>query len=138
MKTGVIKWAVVGDVFVVHTTEGRIPDSEWSAFVQEIRARPVRKFVGASTGWTDVPSTQRKAVTEVLAEKKITSLVITDDRMVRGLATAASWFGVNIQSFAWSEMDKCIKVLQVSQDQGSLIATTLLKLKNASMAELGH
>lgn len=138
MKIGVIKWAIVGDVFVVHTTEGRIPDSEWNAFVQEIRSKPVRKFVGASTGATDVPSTQRKLVSEALAEKKIASIVITDDRVVRGLATAASWFGVSIQSFAWSEMDKCIKELKVSPEQGSQITTTLLRLKSASLAENGH
>ena len=137
MKPGVIKWAVVGDIFVVHTTEGRIPDAQWNAFVQEIRARPVRRFLGASTGATEVPSTQRKLVTEALAEKKITSLVITDDRVVRGLATAASWFGVNIQSFAWSELDKVMKELKAGPEQARELTATLMRLKTASLAELG-
>lgn len=138
MSAGVIKWSVVGEVMVVHTTEGRIADEQWNAFVRDIQTKPVHKMLGASTGSTDVTSTQRKLVSEVLASKKVSSVVVTDDRLVRGLATAASWFGVNIKSFSWAEVDKCIKELGVPADQGSLIVTTLTRLKNASLAELGR
>lgn len=134
MKQSVMKWAVVGEVLVAHTTEGAVPDETWNSFVKDIETKPVRKFVGASTGATEVSSTQRKTASAALSAKKVSSFVITDDRLVRGVATAASWLGVDIKSFSWAELDKCIKHLGIDAETGHQVAATLNRLKTACLA----
>ncbi len=138
MSAGVIKWDIVGDVFIVHTTEGRVPDSDWNAFVQELRTKPVRKFLGASTGSTDVSSTQRKAAAEVMKERNISATVVTDDRLVRGVVTAASWLGANIKSFSWAELNACLRALDASPEQHAQITATLMRLRTLSLTAAGH
>ena len=138
MKRAVMKWEIVGDVLIVVTTEGAVPDAIWNQFVRDIQTGPIRKFLGASTGATEVSSTQRKSTSEALSAKKIPTFVVTDDRLVRGVVTAAAWLGVDIKSFSWAELDKCVKQMTADPKQATLLSSTLIALKLACLAAAGE
>jgi hypothetical protein len=132
MKNAVMKWTVVADVFIHHTTAGPIPDSVYDLFVKDLKSKPYTKFLGSSTGAAEVTSLQRKSASEALRARNIPSAVITDERLVRGIVTAASWLGVNIKSFSWTEARDAIKHLGVAREHEDRVLDALTALRTGT------
>lgn len=125
MKVAMYKWAFIDDVLITVAGEGEVPDAQWDAFVRDMRQKPFSKFLAAGLGELTVSSTRRKQINDYLVEKKIPVTLITDFRTIRGMATAASWFGINIKAFAWNEAQEAVKHL----GGGDRVFSELLRLK---------
>jgi hypothetical protein len=136
MKQAFLEWVVVSDVMVSVATAGIMPQDAWDRMIIELKTRPIKKILATSLGTTDVDSLKRKVGTEVVKSKGIQVVIVTDDRLVRGLVTAASWLGANITSFSWSEMKQAVQYLQVPGHLEEQIHDAALKLRKA--AEMGH
>lgn len=129
MKRATHKWTAVDDLMIsLGTNEGQIPDNVWEQFVTDLRTKHINKYIATNVGYVEVTSTQRKKIVEVLKEKSIPVVVVTDDRLVRGMVTAVSWLGVKIKSFSWEEINGAMEHLSIlhSQKQRALEAITRL------------
>src|SRR5262245_55976862 len=131
MKPAVMKWTIVADVFIYHTTGGPAPESTFDLFVKDLKSRSYTKFLGASTGAVEATSVQRKSGSEALRGRNIPSAVITDERLVRGIVTAVSWLGVNIKSFPWADAREAIRHLGVTRDIEDRVFDALMGLRAA-------
>src|SRR5690242_17139423 len=96
------KWFILADVVVSFTLPGAVHDDDWMPFVNAIRNEPVTRYLGTAIGVIDVTSVQRKLISTELSRKRIPVAAVTDERVIRGIATAVSWLGVDIKAFAWA------------------------------------
>ena len=113
MKKALFKWTELGNLMVGYSTEGQIPDDVWRRFIHDLKTKSFTKYLGASVGYLEVTSIQRKQVAEALKGKSVSLAVVTDEKLVRGIVTAASWLGINVKSFSWAEMNDAFNYLGV-------------------------
>ena len=108
-----MKWRRVGDVMICVSGNGAVPDEVWARYLDSLENEPITKYIGVTIGSTQVTSVQRKSGTEVLKRRGIQPAVVTDDRLVRGIVTAASWLGLDIKAFATDDIPKALEWLGV-------------------------
>ena len=125
------KWMVYEDLMVSFTLPGVMSDDDWDAFVSAFWANSIRVYCGAAIGTVDVSSLQRQRIIDVLTKKQITTAAITDDAVIRGIATAVSWFGAKIKAFSWRDLHKGLEYLGVPEATAETVRAELSRLKSA-------
>jgi hypothetical protein len=128
MKRTALTWESIGDTIVV-VSKGQISDEECSALAKYIKDVPVTKYLGISAGTTEMTSVQRKLLADAVKSRNMRVAVVTDDRLVRGLITAASWLGVNVKAFSIADINDALRHLQVPATMTQRIIDTIGKLK---------
>ncbi len=122
------KWTVIDDVIIGVTGAGDMPEDGWKQFVAEMLAKPVTKYLQYATGATQLSSVQRKLGIDAVAEKKMKVVMVTDSTVVRGIVTAASWFGLKVSSWRLAEIEAAVKDLGVPSDRVDVIMKAAKKL----------
>ena len=117
------------------TLPGAMDDETWNAFVSAFWSNPIRVYCGAAVGTVDVSSLQRQRIIDVLTKKQITTAAITDDTVIRGIATAVSWFGAKIKAFSWKDIDKGLRYLEVPEPTADKVRDELNRLRAAGRVE---
>lgn len=110
----IAKCARLNNVIIMCSTAGKIPADAWNHFIKEFRTGEINKFLSLSLGMTDVNSTQRAEGVQIAKEKNCMVSVVTDERLMRGLVTAASWLGANVKAFSWEQLDEAVKHFNLS------------------------
>lgn len=105
------KWKIVGDTIVSVTTQGPIPQDIWEEFIKDLKRKEVTRWLSAAIGYVEANSVQRKMSIDVTGPRGMVVAVVTDERLVRGMVTAASWLGVKISAFSWDEMSAAVRYL---------------------------
>ena len=113
MKIAIHKWTEIDDLMIGYSTEGRIVDDVWQKFIHDLKTKPIKKYLGVSIGYLEITSLQRKQAADALKGRGVSLAVVTEEKLVRGIVTAASWLGVNVKSFAWSELRAALHHLAV-------------------------
>ena len=134
MNTQPHRWTLVGDVLVSFSLPGVIPDKVWDDFVKDLGRQRIVGCLVLCIGAVDVNSIQRKTAGDAVLQRKLPVVVVTDDRVVRGLVTAVGWLGVQIDSFSWSQLDGAVNKLRVSPATSSRCVEEALRFKAANMA----
>jgi hypothetical protein len=122
-------WVIVGDVLVAFTTPGALPDDRWEAMIHELATKPIIGYLGTSVGVVEVTSLQRKLGAETAKKRGIPSAIVTEEALVRGLVTAASWLGANIKSFTWSELRQAVQFLGTAKHNEEKVVRAVMTLK---------
>jgi hypothetical protein len=135
MKISMHKWVELDRLMVAYSTEGQVPDDVWQSFVKDLKTRPINKYLGVSVGQFEVTSVQRKQIADALKGRGIALAIVTDERLVRGIVTAASWLGVNVKSFSWAEIHDALDHLQVSPHEHDRVIRKTQELKRACEEE---
>jgi hypothetical protein len=109
---------------------GVVTDREWDDFLDAIRRSPDLKYViGVSLGTVTLNSVLRKKAADLLKERGIFAVVITDDKMVRGVATAVSWVGAKVKAFSWEDIDAALEFVGASPDAMARMRKSIMALK---------
>lgn len=108
------RWKTIDDVIVSFTTPGRISDAVWDAFLADISAERPKYCIVLCLGPVEVDAAQRRRSTQAVMRTHTTVMVVTDNRMTRGLAMAVAWFGAKLDAYAWSELERIIGGLDVA------------------------
>lgn len=111
-KQAIMKWTTVGPTMISCSTDGKMDDATWKAFAKDLESKGITKYIQGVIGMVDVSSLQRKLVVDILTAHKISAVIVTDDRLVRGMITAASWLGANIKGFAWAELKLAVEHIE--------------------------
>lgn len=119
------QWKVFEDVLVgISTGAGPLDDSQWEPFVQQMRSGAVKKYLQYSPGSVQLSSTQRKLGIDAAGSlDKV--VMVTDSALVRGIATAASWFGVKVASFRCSQLPDAVATLNLSPGTQTTVLETI-------------
>lgn len=128
------RWTIIDDVIVSFTVPGRIPDAVWDAYLDEIAAQRPKYCLVLCLGRLEVDAAQRRRSTMTVMRTRTTVMVVTDNRMTRGLAMAVAWFGAKLDAHAWTELDRAVERLEVAADT----RRRLLLEARRFHAELGH
>lgn len=132
MKHAAHKWVFVDNLLISVSTSGLIPSDVWSAFIDSIkRSKATTRYLATTIGSIDTTSLQRKEVFDLVKSKGIRVAVVTDEKVTRGIVTAASWVGVDAKAFAWSNLREALQALDVAPDLEEQAVAAVTKLKNA-------
>jgi hypothetical protein len=134
MTASEIQWTVVDETMISYSTPGHISDEHWDRFVKDLKAKPIRWYLSTTMGAVEVNSVQRKKCIDVLKSKGVGVAVVTDERVVRGIVTAASWLGVNVKAFPWTDINGAIQHIQVSREAVDRYVEAVAKLRQAAEA----
>lgn len=123
-------WMFLDSLLISVSTSGLIPSDAWTAFIDSVgKSEATTGYVATTTGSIETTSLQRKEVFELVKVKKIRVAVVTDDRMVRGIVTAASWVGVDVNAYAWGDLRDAIRSLGARPDLVERAVLGVMKLK---------
>jgi len=128
-------WVLEGRLLVVANTEAPVPPEEWSTCVQDIAAHAKhhwalepRILVFTEGGGPD--AVQRKAVLEAVPQiRKAKGAVITNNLLVRGVATAFSWFTSGFRVFDPSALAEAVAWLGLHQSEESFAKLAMERVK---------
>jgi hypothetical protein len=129
MKVAEYKWAIIDDVIVGVGSEGAMPDDVWKSFVNDLSTKPIKKYLSVIVGAIEVNSTQRKMGIEAVDRRKIKTVAVTDSSIVRGILTAAGWFGVQIRAFPHTQLREAVQELGVPEWREDAIIAAVQNLK---------
>lgn len=73
-------------------------------------------------------SAQRKDINNVLNGRELTSAIVTDSTVVRGVVTAFSWFNQKVKSFPTRSLDDAFRYLEVPQSDWERLRTCIAEL----------
>jgi hypothetical protein len=93
------------DVLVNFRHDGPLPEPAFDEWVRELSRPAIRRFVSCAIGPVQLTSTQRKRASALAEERGLGVVVVTDDRVGRGIVTAVSWLGARIRAVSWQDVD---------------------------------
>ena len=129
----IVEWTVVNDlVFVFYGDGGEFRGESVERWLREVPASGVRKYIGATGLGFQLTGDTRKRCNDVLKAQQIKFVTITDSALVRGFATAASWFGINIAAFSWHDLNDAMSWLDLD-DKTALDAMSAVKTNKFSV-----
>lgn len=110
------RWKTIDDVIVSFTIPGPISNEVWDAFLADIVAQRPRYCLVLCLGKVEVDGAQRRRSTQAVMRTRSTVIVVTDNRMTRGLAMAVAWFGAKLDAFTWRELDAALGGLELAAE----------------------
>ena len=93
-------WVVCGDLVMSLTREGPVPDEHWQQYLEDLRRANTKVVLGFGIGAMSVNSKQRRQAAIALSDKRVAAVL--NSSVARGIATAFSWLGLQLRSFALS------------------------------------
>jgi len=92
-------WVVCADLVMSLTREGEVPDDHWQLYLEDLRRPTTKVVLGFGVGSMAVNSKQRRLAAPELNGKRVAAVL--NSSVARGIATAFSWLGLPIRSFAF-------------------------------------
>ncbi|MCA9698781.1 MAG: hypothetical protein KC431_14750, partial [Myxococcales bacterium] len=78
-------------------------------YIEDVAQDSVRLVLALVWGSITITATQRRSAADVLKRKGSRAVVLTDSRISRGVLTAVSWLGGNIQGYPWSQLEQAVE-----------------------------
>lgn len=129
-----IRWRWVGGVLVSYFEPGTRASDElverWLAALREVEV-----CVLASTGAIEPMAAHRRLATQILIERRIRVVIVSEDRANRALAKLLGWMGVAARSLAWSQLDELAGDI-VGPDHADMLAPMLEALRDQGSIRL--
>jgi hypothetical protein len=82
------------------TREGAVPNEHWQRYLEDLRRSTTKVVLGFGIGAMSVSSKQRRQAALALHDKRVAAVL--NSSVARGIATAFSWLGLQLRSFALS------------------------------------
>lgn len=135
MAYSTFKWVVHNHLMVSFASAGLVRDAPWTAFIRDLEDPKVTAYLSTNAGTAEINSLQRKMAANAIQGRKVPIAVVTDERLVRGIVTAAGWLGMEVRPFAWAAFDDALRYLQISASLAPTVVDLVEKLKAAAAAE---
>lgn len=121
-KEAQLKWEIVGHVLIGYGTAGQVTDKHWGDWVEALKTPSVTRVLNVADGTMEVNSVQRAKANEILKARNLVVAVVTDEMLLRGMVTAASWFvGNTIKAFSSKQIGDAVAFLQASHDEHVIV-----------------
>jgi hypothetical protein len=84
----------------------------WAKFVAAMGGDGVKLIFAMTTNDSPgITATQRKAAADVMTAKSLNSVVVTSNRLTRGILTALSWLGAKVKGFNWDTLESALELI---------------------------
>jgi len=119
-----------GGTFIAVLGTKTASPTEWNAFIAALEAQiyEFNRLLLFSAG-ASIDVTEREQLEQVLTRGRLRVAVLTDSKLLRGAATALSWFKIPIKSFAANDVERALDHLRVEKGERPSVYTTLAQLK---------
>jgi hypothetical protein len=128
------RWKTIDDVIVSFTIPGRIADHVWDAYLDAIVVQRPKYCLVLCLGRVEVDAAQRRRSTQTVMRTRTAVVVLTDNRLTRGLATAVAWFGAKLDTYGWAELERVVGRFEID----AATRQRLVQEANGFHAELGY
>ncbi len=88
-------------------------DGDWKLLVEAHRKEHHQRALVVTAGGGPTPA-QRKAILDVTGGKGLPAAIMTNSVVVRGIATALSWFAPGVRAYAPNDLKGALAHLHVS------------------------
>jgi hypothetical protein len=126
-----LRWVILDNWVISLGTSGQIPNDLWQGFMSALKSPAINYYLAMTVGSNEPTSLQRKEAFEFTKSKGIRVAVITDEKLVRGVVTAASWFGVDVKGFSWVQLPEAIRHFGATPSFEERVLKAVSKLKNS-------
>lgn len=128
-------WVVCADLVMSLTREGEVPDEHWQLYLDDLRRPTTQVVLGFGVGSMQVSSKQRRQAAPELNGKRVAAVL--NSSVARGIATAFSWLGLPIRSYAFGRQQVIdaftyLGSTQLSPEQGLELAEQLFRASGAA------
>lgn len=129
-------WAFEGRLLVAANTKASVPVAEWDAFLGELALQaqkhwsnePPRILVFTEGGGPD--ALQRKALLEQVPQiRSAKGAVISSNALVRGVATAFSWFTSGFRVFHPDDLAQGLEWLELRPGESAAMAGAMARVR---------
>lgn len=134
-------YKLAGRLLVAVNTKEPVPSEEWAASVREIEAHAKTHWGNAAprivvfTEGGGPDAVQRKALFEAVPQiRQASGAVLSSNPIVRGVATAFSWFTKGFRVFAPSSLGEALKSLGLDEEEKAVVSSALVQARR----ELGE
>lgn len=115
-----------GTMTMVHTAE-KPTDVEWDAMLAHFRANRAERVIVFTDGGG--PSTlQRGRLNDALEGAVVKTAIVSSSQVIRGIATALSWFNPGIRSFLPHQAPLALSYLGLAAGEHERVMQHVLKL----------
>jgi hypothetical protein len=115
---------------------GEIPEGEVLKFIEVMKTERYTAYLSGVIGRVSSSSTQRKAMAEILKSRNVSTAVVTDQAIVRGIVTAIGWLGANMRAFSWTETTAALEYLTVPAIQRDRVLDRLAQMRKEAESTL--
>jgi hypothetical protein len=119
-----------GKTFIaVHGAKPASP-GEWNAFLSALEAQlsEIRGLLVFSAG-ASIDIKEREQLERLLTLGRLRVSVLTDSKLLRGAATALSWFKIQIKCFGVTQVELALDHMRVEKSERARVHTVLAQLK---------
>lgn len=110
------RWATVDDVMVSFIVPGPIAEGTWDSFIDAITTRRPSYCLLLCAGAASVDAAQRRRATDAFMRTRSAVVVLTDNRVTRGLAMTVAWLGAKVDAYCWNELAHALDRMQLTND----------------------
>jgi hypothetical protein len=130
-----------GRVLIVANTKASVPADEWAACVRDVGRHAKAHWVSAEprilvfTEGGGPDAVQRKAMLDAVPQiRSSKGAVVTHNLLVRGVATAFSWFTQGFRAFQPSDFQGALAWLELDKSEQSFVSSAIARVRG----ELGE
>lgn len=129
----------VQHVLVTYTTAGALDDKELELVLATLAEPKITRHFAGVGGTVDSTSHQRLLAGEIMKAKRDFKMIfLADSLVVRGIATALSWFNVSIKSFPSFKKEQALRWLDIPPAMDGEILAMLNRLQEEAEAAIGR
>lgn len=110
-------------------SQGVMNDALWKRFIDDLGTARVTKWLSVVSGTMEFTSIQRKMGIDTAKRRNIQICAVIDSGVVRGLITAAAWFGLNIKSFPPEQLAEAVHFLGVKAPMDNAVISAVKRLQ---------
>lgn len=127
-------FAVLGSSLVVlKIGEGTPPTEFWDQYVEAVagisKTHTVRVFADGSKANGRPQPTQRKQLSDAVDETRVRAAMLTDNPIVRGVATIFRWLNYQNEAFSTRDVEKALDYLWCDAQERAQVLELLPHLK---------
>lgn len=111
-----VSWETVDSCLVTMSIPGPVDKATWQAYIDDLRQPQLESVFSLVSGAATIDAVQRKQAANTVSERGLRVIVVTDNRLTRGVLTAISWLGASIRSYSWMEIERAFEGLAMDPE----------------------
>lgn len=126
------RWEVLsGGLFVFYGGPGHFTEDIYQRWYRDLTQSGVKRYLGGTAKGFRITGQQRNHGRSFFLDNRVIFATVTDDPIVRGFATAARWFGVDVWAYTWANLSQATAHLGLDRVEAERAEATLLRLQAA-------
>lgn len=130
MANCIVRREQIGEVFLVCNGPGTLSAADFELICESASEPGVKTVLGLDAGPNEITSVQRKRIADIARDRGLFVIIVTNERMTRGIVTALSWLGANVKAFSWDDIQRAVDLIGDEELRPEILRTALQMRKD--------